>query len=99
MVEAKEAFKRLMELNNLDDKLKKVLTQEAFEDPASIQDAEELDSRIATLRDYGIDCQTTEENLSLVRDQCFQVYEGIYELENSYKVPEKDISDSTRGKT
>ncbi len=65
IVEAREAFRRLMELSNIDDKLKNVLTLEAFEDPSSIQHAEELDLRIASLIDYGIDCQTTEENLSL----------------------------------
>ena len=98
IVEAKEAFRRLMELDNLDDKLKNVLTIKGFEDPSSIQNAEELDSRIATLRGYDIDCQTTEENLPLVQDLCFQIYDIISELENLYKVLVKDIGASVRGK-
>ena len=98
MVEAKEAFRRLTELNNLDDRLKSVLIIAAFEDPSSIQQAEELDSRIANLTSYSIDCQTTEENLPLFPDLCFQVYEIISELENSYKVLAEDIETSVRGK-
>lgn len=98
IVEAKEAFRRLTDLDNLDDTIKSSFIKSAFEDLSSIQQAEELDSRIASLRSYGIDCNTTEVNLQSFLELCEQVHETISELEHLYKVPTDEIETSVRSK-
>ena len=99
IVEAKEAFRRLTDLDNLDDTIKAGFIKSAFEDLSSIQQAEELDSRIASLRSYGIDCNATEANLQSLFELCGQVHETISELEQSYGVSTEEIETLVRSKS
>lgn len=99
IIEAKEAFRRLLNLGNLNDTTKNSFIKLAFEDLSSIQQAEELDSRIAILRNYGVDCNETEENLQSFLDSCGQVYETISELETVYQISTGEIETLVRSKS
>ena len=98
IVEAKEAFRRLTDLDNLEDTIKSSFIKSAFEDLSSIQQAEELDSRIASLRSYGIDCNATEVDLQPLLELCGQVHQTISDLESLYKATTDEIKASVRGK-
>ena len=99
IIEAKEGFKRLLNLENVHEEIKEEFVKMAFENPVAIQQAEELDSQIACIGGHGIDVMYHNEGLQSFLEVCKAVYESLTELENTYKLPTQEVERWTAGKS
>ena len=99
IIEAKEGFKRLVNLENIPKQIRKEFLEVALETPATIQQIEQLDSQIVYLKAYGINLRYKGEGLSEYTEACKATYEKLLQLEDTYKLPKVEIQKETKGKS
>jgi len=99
IIEAKEGFKRVLNLQNTDEGLKTTIIKVALGNPAFIQEAEELDSQMACIKEHGILVTYDEGDLDAFTKACGAAYESLSQLENIYRLPISEVDSSTKGKS
>ena len=91
-------FKRLLSLENLSEDVKKEFLKTAFEDFTSISEAEDLNSKIFYLKEYGVMVDYLGGNLKEFSRKCETTYQSLKEVENKYKLPADKVKEWVKGK-
>lgn len=91
-------YKRLLSLENLSEDVKKELLKTAFEDFTPISEAEELNSQIFYLKEYGVIVDYLGGNLKEFSRKCEITYHSLKEVENKYKLSADKIKEWVKGK-
>lgn len=97
-VKATAGFKRLLNLENLGDELKREFLKTAFEDFTSISKAEELNSQIGYMKEYEVVVEYRGGDLKEFSRKCETTYLSLKEFEDKFKLPINDVKGWVGGK-
>lgn len=97
--EAKTGFKRVVDMRNLDETLRKEILKIALENPGAIHMAEELDSQIEHVRGYDIRIEYQDEGLEQFSTKCKAAGNSLSQLESTYGLPTSEVKEWTAGKS
>ncbi len=98
VVNTAAGFKRLLNLENLGDELKKVFLKLAFEDFTSISEAEKLNSQISYMKRHEMVVEYRGGDLNEFLGKCETAYQILKEFEDTYKLPIDEVKGWVGGK-